>query len=632
MTPYFTQLLVFACVYALVAASVSITMGSAGLFTVSQAALYGVGAYTAALVEIHLGLDFLLVMLLSIAVAVVISVVTAFPALRLKAEYLVVGSLALQLVASAIFSQSSALGGADGLVNIPVPAVFGLTIQPNDFWIAALIVTALAYALLYVVTGSPWGRLVRAIRDDEVAVAAIGKNVVTAKVSVIAIAGAAAGLAGALYACYVLYISPDDFSLQVSVGFLAVALIGGATRLEGSIVGAVLLVALPQLLRLVTLPPNVEGQLQELIYGGFLVLFMMFRPQGIVGDWTARWQARPAVPVPATGGPVPAATGLGQGDGLALDPGPPARPAVPPVRPAVPAQPSVLARLAVPARLGVPVRPPVPARAATAADEGIAARGVSVSFGGLKALRDASLSVPLGTVTALIGANGAGKTTLVDVLTGFVRPDEGRVSWQGRDVTVLGPQAMARLGLARVFQEARVFRGLTAVENVLVGLPMQRREHLSLALDLRPRVLRAERDARATAMGLLERVGLAEHASATAGRLSYGQQKLLCIARGLASGAQVLVLDEPSAGVSPVAIGRLRQTISSLAADGLGILLVEHNIDLVRSCAGVVAFMSQGQITMTGSPETVLADENMGREYLGVGRPGLSGGQGAGSE
>ena len=595
MTPYFTQLLVFACVYALVAASVSITMGSAGLFTVSQAALYGVGAYTAALVEIHLGLDFLLVMLLSIAVAVVISVVTAFPALRLKAEYLVVGSLALQLVASAIFSQSSALGGADGLVNIPVPSVFGLTIEPNDFWVAALIVTAVAYALLYLVTGSPWGRLVRAIRDDEVAVAAIGKNVVTAKVSVIAIAGGAAGLAGALYACYVLYISPDDFSLQVSVGFLAVALIGGATRLEGSIVGAVLLVALPQLLRLVTLPPNVEGQLQELIYGGFLVLFMMFRPQGIVGDWTGRWRARP-----------PGPAGLG-GRGALPAPEPPVRVAVPPQAAA--------------------------ATAATAEGaEGVAARGVSVSFGGLKALRDASLSVPLGTVTALIGANGAGKTTLVDVLTGFVRPDEGRVSWQGRDVTALGPQAMARLGMARVFQEARVFSGLTAVENVLVGLPMQRREHLSLALDLRPRVLRAERDALATAMGLLERVGLAEHASATAGRLSYGQQKLLCIARGLASGAQVLVLDEPSAGVSPMAIGRLQQTIGSLAADGLGILLVEHNIDLVRSCAGVVAFMSQGQITMTGSPETVLADETMGREYLGVGRPGLSGAEGAGSE
>jgi ABC-type branched-subunit amino acid transport system ATPase component/ABC-type branched-subunit amino acid transport system permease subunit len=587
MTPYFTQLLVFACVYALVAASVSITMGSAGLFTVSQAALYGVGAYTAALVEIHLGLDFLLVMLLSIAVAVAISVVTAFPALRLKAEYLVVGSLALQLVASAVFSQSSALGGADGLVNIPVPSVFGLAIEPNDFWIAALVVTAVAYALLYVVTGSPWGRLVRAIRDDEVAVAAIGKNVVTAKVSVIAIAGGAAGLAGALYACYVLYISPDDFSLQVSVGFLAVALIGGATRLEGSIVGAVLLVALPQLLRLVTLPPNVEGQLQELIYGGFLVMFMMFRPQGIVGDWTAWRRARSAAPGPALGGVA------------ARAPGP-------------------VVQLAV------------PAQAAGEADEGVVARDVSVSFGGLKALRGASLSVPLGTVTALIGANGAGKTTLVDVLTGFVRPDEGQVSWQGRDVTVLGPQAMARLGMTRVFQEARVFRGLTAVENVLVGLPGQRREHLSLAFDLRPRVLRAERDARATAMGLLERVGLAEHASATAGRLSYGQQKLLCIARGLASGAQVLVLDEPSAGVSPVAIGRLRQTIGALAADGLGILLVEHNIDLVRSCAGVVAFMSQGQITMTGPPEQVLADENMGREYLGVGRPGLA--EGAGSE
>jgi ABC-type branched-subunit amino acid transport system ATPase component len=352
-------------------------------------------------------------------------------------------------------------------------------------------------------------------------------------------------------------------------------------------VGAVLLVALPQLLRLVTLPPNVEGQLQELIYGGFLVLFMMFRPQGIVGDWTAWRRARPAAPGAALGGVA------------ARAPGP-------------------VVQLAV------------PAQAAGEADEGVVARDVSVSFGGLKALRGASLSVPLGTVTALIGANGAGKTTLVDVLTGFVRPDEGQVSWQGRDVTVLGPQAMARLGMTRVFQEARVFRGLTAVENVLVGLPGQRREHLSLSFDLRPRVLRAERDARATAMGLLERVGLAEHASATAGRLSYGQQKLLCIARGLASGAQVLVLDEPSAGVSPVAIGRLRQTIGALAADGLGILLVEHNIDLVRSCAGVVAFMSQGQITMTGPPEQVLADENMGREYLGVGRPGLA--EGAGGE
>lgn len=286
MNQYFTQLIVFACAYALVGGSISITMGYAGLFSIAQAALYGAGAYTCALLEIHLGLDLALAGICAIAVAVVIAVVTGFPAVRLKAEYLVVGSLALQLVATTIFTQTKSLGGADGLVGIPVPKLFGMTLANETYWIASCLVVAVCYVLLALVLQSPWGRLVRAVRDDEVAVAALGKNVLAAKVTVIAISGALAGLAGCIYAEYVLYISPDDFSINISVAFLAVALIGGANRVAGGIVGAIILVGLPELLRLWTLPPNVAGQLQELIYGALLVLFMMFRPQGIIGRRT----------------------------------------------------------------------------------------------------------------------------------------------------------------------------------------------------------------------------------------------------------------------------------------------------------------------------------------------------------
>ncbi len=286
MSLYVLQLIVFACAYALVAASVNITIGFAGLFSIAQAALYGVGAYICALIEIHLGLDLSIATILAVLGALVVSALTAFPAVRLKAEYLVVGSLALQLVASTIFSQTHYLGAADGLIGIPEPKLFGVLLKQQQYWIVACIVVAVVYLLLGIALASPWGRLVRAIRDDEVAVAALGKNVLIVKLSVIALSGGLAGLGGVVYANYVLYISPEDFGLNVSVAFLAVALIGGSNRIIGGVVGAVILVGLPELIRLITLPPNLSGQLQELVYGTLLVLFMLFRPQGIVGRKT----------------------------------------------------------------------------------------------------------------------------------------------------------------------------------------------------------------------------------------------------------------------------------------------------------------------------------------------------------
>jgi branched-chain amino acid transport system ATP-binding protein len=249
----------------------------------------------------------------------------------------------------------------------------------------------------------------------------------------------------------------------------------------------------------------------------------------------------------------------------------------------------------------------------------LTAQDIHVSYGGLKALAGASVSVPRSMVTALIGANGAGKTTLVDVLTGFIKPTSGTVRLNDRDITALGPGRIGRLGVVRVFQEARAFRDLTAVENVLVGFPLQHRERLRYALDLRPGVRRAERAKQEEALEILARVGLAEKAEYRASQLSYGQQKLLDIGRALAAGAQVLVLDEPSAGASPIAVRRLEQTITSLAEGGFAVLLVEHNIELIRNCSDRVAFMAQGAVSVTGTAEEVLSSDEVSREYLGIG-------------
>ena len=247
----------------------------------------------------------------------------------------------------------------------------------------------------------------------------------------------------------------------------------------------------------------------------------------------------------------------------------------------------------------------------------LSASGLEVSFGGLRALRDCSFTVEQGRITCLVGPNGAGKTTIFNVITGFLRPDSGSVSFQGRSLDGLKPQAIVAAGIARTFQNLRLFVDLTALDNVVVALPLQSGEE-PLAAIFRPlHVARAQTRRREEASQILEHVGLADRAREFVRNLSYGEQKLLTVARGLATGAELLLLDEPASGLSAGALDQIMTLLRRLQTEGKTLLVVEHNTRVVQKIADDVLFLHQGHLMARGTPEQIISDPALAEIYFG---------------
>jgi branched-chain amino acid transport system ATP-binding protein len=245
------------------------------------------------------------------------------------------------------------------------------------------------------------------------------------------------------------------------------------------------------------------------------------------------------------------------------------------------------------------------------------ATGVEVSFGGLKALNDCGFTIQQGRITCLVGPNGAGKTTIFNVITGFLRPDSGTVSFKGQTLDGWKPQAIVAAGIARTFQNLRLFTDLTAADNVLACLPAQVGEEPVAAIFRPFHVGSAQRRRRAEAEEILDRVGLAGRKNDFVRNLSYGEQKLLIIGRVLATGAELLLLDEPASGLSAGALDGVMALLRRLQDDGKTLLVVEHNTRVVQKIADDVLFLHQGHLMAQGSPETIVNDPALAEIYFG---------------
>jgi ABC-type branched-subunit amino acid transport system ATPase component len=245
------------------------------------------------------------------------------------------------------------------------------------------------------------------------------------------------------------------------------------------------------------------------------------------------------------------------------------------------------------------------------------ATSVEVAFGGLKALNDCSFTIQQGRITCLVGPNGAGKTTIFNVITGFLRPGSGSVSFKGQSLDGWKPQAIVAAGIARTFQNLRLFIDLTAVDNVLASLPGQPGEEPVAAIFRPFHVASAQRRRREEARAILDRVGLSARAGDFVRNLSYGEQKLLIIARVLATGAELLLLDEPASGLSAGALEGVMTLLRRLQDDGKTLLVVEHNTRVVQKIADDVLFLHQGHLMAQGSPETIVNDPALAEIYFG---------------
>jgi branched-chain amino acid transport system permease protein len=277
--------IILAQIYAILAISTNLMVGIIGIFSVAQAAIMGIGAYIYALCTMN-GLDFATSALIAISVCAIFNILTSLPALRLAGDYFVVTSFGIQIIASAVFiNWAGVTGGASGIPGVPAPTLLKFVADTNsEFIVISTLALVLASTIFWLMMRSVYGRMLNAIRLDEIAAAAAGRDVLGAKLGVAAVSGGLAAMGGVLFASYFSYIDPSSFEIHVSVLFLTMLVVGGARTLVGSILGPLVILAIPQLLALIELPSTIVGPMRQLAYGVILVAFMLLRPQGIAGQ------------------------------------------------------------------------------------------------------------------------------------------------------------------------------------------------------------------------------------------------------------------------------------------------------------------------------------------------------------
>lgn len=579
---YYADISVTIMLYILLGISLNLLVGFTGQISLAHGALYGIGAYTAGLLMVRLSWPLPPALLAAAAMTFVCASVVSVPALRIVGEYLILLTLAFnQVVQQLMVSLISFTGGLDGLSGVPPLRLFGSDLTtPTSVFGPLLAVTVIVALLAWRIGESPFGRVLKGIREDEIAVRSLGKFTPSYKLLAFAVSAGIAGFAGALSASYYQFIAPGSYTLDLSIFVIAIVILGGAGSILGSIVGAFVLGLLPPLLQHTGLTADNTIVWQSVIYGLALVVFMRFRPSGIAPEGARvfrRLKTALLRSVAETSGTPPT---------------------------------SADALYVLPRRVGI--------ASEDEREEMIRIEGLEKSFGGIRAVRGVDLVLRRGRITALVGPNGAGKTTIFDLVTGLIRPDAGRVLLADTDITGDSLDRSAKRGLARSFQDVRVFRRLSVLDNVTLAVPGQPGESI-IALVLRPLATRrGETEARARARSYLAFVGLERQADEMVGNLSFAEQKLVALARLLATECEVLLLDEPTSGLDPVAVDRMIDIVVRLRDVGRTVCIVEHSLHVVEQLADHVYFLEDGQVTAEGGIGDLMRQSRLVEAYFGT--------------
>jgi branched-chain amino acid transport system permease protein len=577
---YGIHVAVLVLIFAILAIGLSLVMGLAGQVSLAQAAFFGAGAYGSAILTATYGWNAWLAAPVAVLGACAVALLVGLPALRVQSHYLGIVSLGLAVAFASLLTNATITGGASGISRIPPLALPGvdLTDEYNYYYLVlAVLAAALAFALF--IARTTLGRRFRAMRDDGLAAGAAGIEIAQYRLIAFLLAGLMGGVAGVLYAHLVRYVSADTFSLDVMFLLLAMVVIGGRDSIWGAVVGAALLITARDLLT------GIQTY-QQLAYGSLIVATVVFAPQGLAGAAAAARRRLgltwPAIPIPIR---VPSLRRADQ-RAVADQPAPP--------------------------------RSRVHLAAGTAAPM-LRVDGVGKRFRGLRALASVSLEVPAGEIHGVIGPNGSGKTTLFNVVSGIHRPSAGRVLVDGVDATGRRAHQLSRLGVARTFQNLRLFRGLTALENVMVALDRDPAWAHARYLVAPWSVLRAERERRREAHALLAAFGLAEVADEQAVSLPYGHQRRLEMARALAARPSLLLLDEPAAGLNAAEQEALKASIRRIRDGGVTVVVIDHNMALVMTLCDRVTVLAHGSVIASGAPGAVARDPAVIEVYLGTG-------------
>ncbi|MEP9349419.1 branched-chain amino acid ABC transporter ATP-binding protein/permease [Xanthobacter sp. KR7-225] len=560
---YELRLFMLFLIYGIIAVGLNVLVGLTGLVSLGQAGLFALGAYAGAIVAIRLGFDMVSAALLAAVVAGFFGVLLAYPTVRVRGVYLAVVTIAFGLIVENVAIEwQSMTGGTTGITSIPAPNLFGLRLSGYAYYSLLAVVLFLATLAAHNLKISRYGRAMLAVSQSEIAARALGVDATGLRTLAFVAAAVTAGLAGTFYAFLNSYISPDIFTFSDSVRFLLMVILGGAASTFGPLLGAYILTYLPEYLQQFAV-------WQKFAYGALLLIVMFVMPRGIMGSL---------------------ALGLKR-----LRPGP----------------------RAVDPKQGIPAAETLKRDAREQRSE-LVARDLTVRFGGLTALNKASLRVKPGEVHALIGPNGAGKSTFVNTISGFYRPSEGAFEIDGVQLAGKRSHEIARLGLARTFQNTELFGELTVLENVMVGYQQRLAYGLGAALLRTPAMRRQEEECRRAAIGLLAFVDLHDYANEEARFLPFGLQRRLEIARALASRPRLLLLDEPAAGLTTQEIDALEEMIRRIAGLGVSVLLIEHHVELIMAVADTVTVLDYGQIIASDTPAVVQDDPRVIEAYFGT--------------
>ncbi len=441
-----------------------------------------------------------------------------------------------------------------GAQGMSVPKV----LNPAIAWIA------LAFVAYWFWRQAPsrYGRALAAIREDELAARTMGIDVGRHRLSTFVTAGAVAGLYGTLWAYFVRLIAPQDFGFTAAIDGLVTAVVGGSTMFIGPLLGSGFLTMVPEVQRAVGID---AGWIRPFLASLLLLVVILFLPGGLASFIPHRGR------VHATSDGASQQQGTGSG------------------------------RRTHPA-LGTPVA---------------TLRGVEKDYGGVQAVHDVDLALTGGEIVGLIGPNGAGKTTLVNMISGLVPATSGTLEVLGMQPGQAPVHKVAAAGVSRTFQHSKLFPRLSALDNALVGAHLVSRPTFLRRLLWLPSARLDEQQSLQHAARCLERVGLADKAAVAASALSYGDQRRLEIARALAADPSLLILDEPAAGMNHVEAQSLSTLISSLADDGLTVLLIEHNVGMVMATCSRIVVLNFGEVIAAGTPEEIAADPAVVEAYLG---------------